>query len=412
MANSILTPSVIAAEMLMRFKNKLGFISGIDKQYSKQFAETGAKIGNTITVRKPPRFTIRTGAALQVQSVVEESQALVLSNQKGADFLFNTADLTLTIDDFMDRYVDGAIVALANQVDVDGLTMAAQNTANTVGTPGTTPGNQSSPTAQNTLAIYLAAQQKLNEMACPSDNNRSIFINPAAQAATVAQLSGLFQSSSEIAEQYEKGVMGMAVGATWYMAQNINSRTIGALGGTPVVSGAAQSGASLLTSGWSNSVAGLLNVGDVFTIAGVYSVNPITKQQTQSLQQFIATAVASSNGSGVSTVAIYPSIVTSGSTQTVSGSPANSASITVLGAAGTVTPQNILCHKNAFTLGCADMEMPEGVHFAARATDPESGLSIRIVRQYDINSDTIPCRLDILYGLAPMRPEWACRISG
>ena len=394
----------------MAFKNKLGFTKNVDKQYSEEFAIKGAKIGNTVTIRKPPRFTVTSGPALAVQNVVEESAALVLGSQKHVDFLFSSADLALTVDKFKERYLDNAVIALGNQVDSDGLVLAGQTTANYVGTPGTTPG--SSGTSQALIQLILQSQQKLNEMACPQDANRSFYINPAAQPTIVSQLAGLFQSSEKIKEQYEMGMMGEGLGGMWHMAQNIYSRTIGLLGGTPLVSGAGQTGASLNTQGWSNSITGLLNVGDSFTIAGVNSVNPITKQSTGSLQCFIVTAVANSGSSGLATLSIYPSITTSGPTQTVTASPAAGAAITVSGASAVVTPQNLLCHKNAFTLGTADLERPEGVDFAATASDPESGLSLRIVRNYDINSDTFPCRLDILYGWAALRPEWACRIQG
>ena len=403
MANSILTPSIIAKEALMAFKNKLGFTKKVDRQYSEEFAIKGAKIGNTVTIRKPPRFTVTNGPALSIQNVVEESAALVLNTQQHVDFLFSSMDLTLTIDRFKERYLDNAVIALANQVDLAGLQLAGQTIANFVSTPGTTP---------NTALLYMQAQQKLNEMACPNDDMRSFFISPAAQPVIVDALKGLFQSGERIAEQYEKGMMGQGLGGEWYLAQNIWSRTVGALGGTPVVYGASQSGSSLVTSGWSNSVSALLNIGDCFTITGVYSVNPITKQSTGSLQNFIVTAVAASNSSGQATLSIYPSIVTSGATQTVTASPANAAALTISGAAGVSSPQNILCHKNAFTLGTADLEMPGGVDFASVASDEESGLSIRIVRAYDINSDTFPCRLDILYGWAAMRPEWSCRLQG
>lgn len=403
MANQILTPSIIAKEALMAFKNKLGFTEKVDKQYSSEFAIKGAKIGNTVTIRKPPRFTVSSGPALSVQNVVEESAALVLGSQKHVDFLFSSQDLTLTIDRFKERYLDNAVIALANQVDLDGLTLAGQTTANFVSSPGTTPA---------TLLLFLQAQQKLNESACPSDDQRSFFIAPVTQPAIVNALSGLFQSATRVAEQYEKGMMGQGLGAEWYLAQNIWSRTVGALGGTPLVFGGSQFGSSLVTNGWSNSITGLLNVGDCFTIAGVNSVNPITKQSTGSLQCFLVTAAANSNSSGQATISIYPSIVTSGPTQTVSASPAAGAALTISGAGAAVSPQNILCHKNAFTLGTADLEMPGGVDFASVASDEESGLSIRIVRAYDINSDTFPCRLDILYGWAAMRPEWACRLQG
>ncbi len=391
------------------FENELGFTKKIDKQYSSEFAKSGAKIGNTVTVRKPWRPTVRTGPAISIQSVNEEMVPLVLSNQKGVDFTFTMQDLTLTIDKFAERYIKPAVVAVANQVDIDGLTMAYQNTFNAVGTSGSAPSGSG---ATGAILTYLQAQQKLNELSCPQDGERSIFLNPSASASAVAAFSGLFQSSEKIKEQYERGMMGEGLGAEWYMAQNIQSYTTGTGGSgspTTLTTGSPQTGASLSVVGWGSTSTAA--VGDVFTIANVFKVNPITKQSTGVLQQFVVTAAATASG-GAITLAISPSIITSGSTQTVSAAPATSAAITLVTTANTLTANNILCHKNAFTLGCADMELPEGVHFAARARDEESGLSIRIVRAYDINSDQIPCRLDILYGLAAFRPEWACRVLG
>lgn len=404
MSNSLLTPSVIAAEAMRMFENQLGFTRQIDKQYSKEFAKSGAKVGNTITVRKPWRPSVRTGTAIAIQNVTEESQALVLANQKGVDFTFSTQDLTLTIDKFAERYIKPAITALANQVDVDLLTMAAQNTFNTVGTSGTSPA---------TALLVLQAQQKLNELACPQDDKRSIHINPAASATIVNALTGLFQSADKIAEQYEKGMMGIALGAKWLMAQNIFAYTTGT-GGTAsptmLTTGSPQTGSTISVVSWGSTSTAV--VGDVFTIAGVFKVNPITHVSTGVLQQFVVTANATASGGAITNLAISPSIVTSGPTQTVNAAPATSAAITMVTTANTLTANNILCHEKAFTLGCADLEIPEGVHFAARATDEESGLSMRIVRAYDINSDQIPCRLDILYGSTAMRPEWSCRLLG
>lgn len=404
MANTLLSPSMIAKEALMAFKNKLGFTSHTDRQYSGEFAVSGAKIGSSITIRKPPRFTVSNGAVLVNQDVTEESASLTLSSQKHVAFNFNSKDLTLTVDKFRARYLDNAVVALANQVDMDGLLLAKNSVANFVGTPGTSPA---------TALVYLQGQQKLDEMACMRDNKRAAFITPGAQATTVDGLKGLFQSSDRISKQYENGLMGQGLGADFYMAQNIATHTVGAYGGTPLVNGASQTGASLVTDGWTNSITGVLKQGDVFTIAGVHAVNPITKQALASLQQFLVTADANSGATtGPATVSIYPSIVTSGALQTVDASPADNAAITVVsGTASTGYAQNILCHEKAFTLGTADLVKPNGVDFAAVASDEESGLSIRIVRAYDINNDAFPCRLDILYGWAALRPEWACRIS-
>jgi len=403
MANTILTPTVIAKETLMAFKNAMGFTKGVNRQYSEEFAIKGAKIGTSVTIRKPPRFTVSTGATLVNQDVTEESASLTLNNHKHVAFKFSSQELTLSIDRFRERYLDNAALALANQVDSDGLLMAYQNTANSVGTPGTTP---------SALLTYLQAQQKLNEMGCAVGSKRTVFLNPGASTSIVDSLKSLFQSGDKIAQQYEQGMMGEAAGAKWKMSQNIYTHTVGPLGGTPLVNGASQTGASLITDGWTAAAASRLKKGDVFTIAGVNAVNPITKQSTGALQQFVVTADVSSDGSGNLTAAIYPSIVTSGALQTVTASPADNAALTIVGAANTATPQNILCDENAFVLGCADLELPQGVHFAAIASDPESGLSVRIVRAYDISADSFPCRLDILYGWAAVRPEWSCRIQG
>lgn len=396
---------MIAKEALMAFKNKLGFAKGADRQYSDAFAVKGAKIGATVTIRKPPRFTVNSGPGINIENVVEESASLSLSSQKHVDFQFSSTDLTLSVDKFKERYLDNAVLALANQVDVDGLALAGQSVFNSVGTPGTT-------TA--TALLYLQAQQKLNELSCPSDNKRSMFINPAAQASIVDSLKGLFQSSEEIAQQYESGMMGRGLGADWYLAQNVSTGTIGVATGTPLVNGANQTGASLACDGWTNSTAGILNLGDVITLAGVFKVNPITKQSTGVLQQFVVTATAASGASTgpIAALGISPSIIVSGPTQNVSASPADNAVITVFGTGGTAYVNNILAHKNAFTLGTADLELPGGVDFAAIASDPDSGLSLRIVRAYDINNDMFPTRIDVLYGWAAVRPEWACRIMG
>lgn len=388
----------------MAFKNKLGFTKGIDRQYSDEFAIKGAKIGATVTIRKPPRFTVNSGPTINIENVVEESASLTLSNQKHVDFQFLSQDLTLSVDKFKERYLDQAVTALANQVDVDGLTLAAQSTYNAVGVSGTTPA---------TALLYLQAQQKLNELACPSDDKRSTYINPAAQSSIVDALKGLFQSSEKIAEQYESGMMGMGLGAKWYMAQNVFAYTTGTGGGsspTTLTTGSPQTGATLSVVAWGSTSTAV--IGDVFTIAGVYKVNPITKASTGVLQQFVVTANATASGGAITNLGISPSIIVSGPTQNVSAAPATSAAITLVTTANTLTANNILCHEKAFTLGTADLEMPHGVDFAAVASDPETGLSLRIVRAYDINNDMFPTRIDVLYGWAALRPEWSCRILG
>jgi hypothetical protein len=402
MANTILTIDMITREALRILENNLTFTKQCNREYDDQFGVTGAKIGDTLRIRKPARYTVRSGTTLSVQDQTETSTSLTLNSQKGVDISFTSKELTLNLDDFSQRVLAPAVAALANQIDRDGLSLYL-DVFNAVGTPGTTP---------STLLTYLQAGEKMDHEATPRDMNRAVCINPGAQVSIVDALKALFHSSTEIERQYEQGTMGLAAGFKWSMDQNIVTHTVGPLGGTPLVNGASQTGSSLVTDGWTAAAAARLNRGDVFTIASVNAVNPQHRQSTGQLRQFVVTANVSSDGSGNATIPIYPAITTSGAFQTVTASPADNAAITVLGAAATLSPQNLAFHKEAFVLGCADLVMPGGVDMASRVSSKTLGMSIRMVRAYDINTDAFPCRLDVLYGWKAVYPELACRIAG
>jgi hypothetical protein len=407
--NSLLTISMITKESTRILKNNLGFAKSISRQYDDSFAQSGAKIGSVINIRKPSRFTAVTGPALQIQDVQDQSVALTLTTQAHVDFQFSSKDLTLSVDEFSARYCKPAVNTLVNKVDYDGLTLVNNSVFNAVGTPGTTP---------NTALIWLQAGQKLDENACPRDGLRTICMNPAAQASTLDALKGLFQSGEKIKEQYESGKMGEGLGFDWKMDQNIQPHTVGALGTTPITTstGSPQTGASITMQGGSNTITGYFTAGDVITFAGVYAVNPVSFQTTGSLKQFLVTANVATNGSGVATIPISPAIVTSGPYQNVSNAPATSSAILTFGAVSTtggiVTPNNVCFHRDAFVLGMADLDVPRGVDMASRVSDPDSGISLRMVRAFDIVNDIFPTRMDILYGYQAIYPEWACRVQG
>jgi len=410
MANSILTPSMIAKEALMQFKNGMGFSANVDKSYSKDFAKKGAKIGTSEKIRKPNRFTVTSGATYSAQDVTEDSVTLSIDTQKHVGFDFLSSDLTLSIDEFSSRYLSPAALALVNQVDIDGLTLAAKQVYNAVGTAATTP---------SALLTYLQAKQKVMESAGPQDDKYSYLINPAASTSIVDALKGLFQDGDSIAKQYKRGVMGVAAGGEWMVAQNVYSNTSGQRGGTPLVNMAsvANGTTSLITDGWTAAAANRVKAGDIFSIAGVNKCNPITKQDTGQLQQFVVTADASSDGSGNCTIVISPAIYSSGSLQNVVAAPADNAALSfTLGGAsvGTsaVTAHNLLMHEQSFGLAFVPLELPQGVHFSAVETDPETGISLRVVRDFDFSNDKFRCRMDVMYGWAALRPEWACKILG
>jgi hypothetical protein len=393
---------MITKESLRVLENNLSFTKGVNRNYDDQFAQSGAKIGDTLNIRKPARYVGRTGAAISIEDQTETSVPLQLDTQFGVDVSFTTKDLTLSLDEFSDRVIKPAMATIANKIDLDGMAQY-KNIYNAIGTPGTTP---------STLRAFLDAGAKMDYEATPRDGLRSVVIDPVCQASMVDTLKGLFQSSTQISEQYEKGNMGLAAGFKWSMDQNVNSHTVGPLGGTPLVNGASQTGSTLVTDGWTASAASRLKKGDVFTIANVYAVNPQNRQSTGQLRQFVVTADVSSDGSGNASIPISPAITTSGQFQTVNAGPADNAALTVLGAAGVVSPAGLAFHRDAFVLGCADLILPQGVDMAARMSSKQTGVSVRAVRQYNISTDQIPCRFDVLYGWKTVYPELACRIQG
>lgn len=402
MANTILTPTMILREALRILTNELAFTRNVNREYDSNFAKKGAKIGNTANVRKPNRYVTSKGATLVNQDTTEESVSIVMDQQAHVGVNFTSVDLTLSLDDFSKRILKPAIATIANTVDFEGLSLY-KDIYNLVGTPGTTPA---------TAAALLGVGQRMDEEAVPRDGDRFAIVNPAANAALIDGLKTLFNPSGNLSTQFQKGMMGNNVlgFGTIGMDQNVNVHTVGPLGGTPLVNGANQTGSTLATKGWTAAAAARLKKGDVFTLAGVYAVNPQNRQSTGILRQFVVTENFSSAADGTGAVSIYPAIVTSGAKQTVTGSPADNAAITVVGTANANYPMNLGYHKDAFTLVTADLEMPSGVDFSAR--ESYEGISMRIIRQYDINNDKFPCRIDILYGWKTIYPELACRLIG
>jgi hypothetical protein len=312
---------------------------------------------------------------------------------------------------FSDRVLKPAIAAIANKIDRDGMQMATLQTANIVGTAGTPPTG---------LITYLTAGAYLDSEGAPRDGRRSCIVEPFTSATIVDSLKGLFVPNDRIGSQYEKGLMGRdSAGMNWKMDQNVVSQTFGSFAGTAVEN--TTTGTGFLTSGWASSstitltATGTvsLNAGDVFQIAGVFAVNPQNRQAygTNKLRNFVVKQAVSATD-GTMSVVVSPAVITAGQFQNVSiPTTSSTAAITFFNKTGTVSPQNIIMHRNAFTLAVADLELPEGVHFAGRASDKEIGLSMRVVRQYTINNDSIPTRLDVLYGWAPLYPELACRVA-
>lgn len=418
-ANNLLTIQMITREALRVLENSLTFTKQVARTYNNQFAISGAKIGDTVMVRKPPRYAGRLGQALQLEDSVEDRVPLVLTTQRGVDIVFTSAELTLKVDDFSRRFLKPAIASVANNIDYDGLGQVL-TVYNTLGTLGTIP---------NAPLLYLQAGQRLDEEACPRDD-RCIVMGPSFVPPIINALMGLFQSAERIAEQYEKGMMGIGLGFRWYMDQNVRTFASGTQAVTGLtVSGANQTGSILVTSASTGTIA----AGTVFTIANVNAVNPQNRQNTGAARQFVVLPPAGAapwpSGApyagvapylyptGTTSLTISPPIFTFGTAvpyeprATVTALPANAAAITLSQTPNGSSAQACAFHPEAFTCATADLLLPGGVDMAARVADDQLGMSIRAIRAYDINQDRFPTRLDILYGWATLYGEMACRIQ-
>ena len=403
MAQNLLTIDMITLKALEILENNLVLTRNVNRQYDSSFAVEGAKIGDTLRIRLPDRALVTDGAALGVQEVNEQYTTLTVASQKHIGVNFTSAEMALSLDDFADRILKPRVSQLAASIDAD-VANAFQNIYQSVGTPGTTPA---------TSLVLLQGNQKLNEAAAlPSP--RYVTVNPAANANLVEGMKGLFNPTSTIARQFKNGMMGE--GILGYdeinMSQSIKLHTTGSASrsDTPIVKTTLTNGATKLTLD-NVTDAKTLVPGDVFTIAGVFAVNPQTRESTGSLQQFVVQNTVTSASTEFVDVEFLPAVYApTQALATVSKLPTASDVVTFLGAASTGYPQNLIYHKDAITFATADLMLPQGVDMASRKV--HNGISMRIVRQYDINNDRMPCRIDVLYGYSVIRPQMAVRMWG
>jgi hypothetical protein len=409
MANTVLTPDIIAKEALMILDNNLVMAKQVHRGHEKEFTSVnGYQVGNTVSIRKPTDFTVRDGATASNQDVVEGSTSITVDKMKGVDFSFTSTELTLDIKDLSERVIKPAMIQLANQVDRDLMALYA-SVPNWVGTPGQT---------INSFADFAKGPERADEIALPQEG-RSAVLSPADHWGLLGSQTALYMS--DVAKgAYRKGSLGEIGGVDTFMSQNVPTHTVGAMGGSPLVNGASQNVAysaakdtgtqSLITDGWTAAAAARVKAGDVFTIANVYDVNPVTKATLPHLKQFRVVSDGSSDASGNLTMTIAPPIISSGAQQTVSAAPADNAALTFMGTASTGYRQNLLFHKNAFSLAMVPLVSPPGAVDVARQS--MNGTSVRLIPYYTGSSDTSAWRLDILYGVKAIDPRLAIRLSG
>lgn len=387
MANTILTPTAVTREALRVLHQKLNFVGSITRDYDDSFAKSGAKIGDSLKIRLPNQYTVRTGATLSAQDTTESSVTLQVATQKGVDLNFTSAELTLSLDDFSKRIIQPAMSVLAANIEYDAMAMY-KDIYQSVWNGG----------SALTLAKILAGRKILQDALAPLDN-RTANLNTQDNVDLVDSLKGLFNDTTNLSKQYREGYMGRTAGFDFMENTMWPAHTRGGSNTAYLTNGATQTGSTLVV----DTGATAPSAGDVITIAGVYKVHPETKVSTGILQQFVI-------GSGATTTSfpISPAIVASGATQNVSNAAADNSAITFLGTASTAVGTSMEYQSGAFAFATADLVMPDGVDWKAR--EVLDGISMRMVRQYDINNDKFPTRLDVLYGYKTIRPQLAVRL--
>lgn len=395
MANSLLTPTAVTRKAQQILHGKLFLAKRVNRQYDDSFANSGGKIGSDLKIRLPNKYTIRTGKTFVGQDTSEQSVTLSVATQAGVDMTFSTAELTLSIDDFAERILEPAMAIVATSIE-NAIAGRYIDVYNLVGTAGTTPA---------AMLTILQAGALLDDYLVPRDSGRSVALSPLAMATLVDGYKGLFQKDTSIGNQYETGLItDPASGFKWGMCPVINPQVNSSGTATGItLNGAPADGATAVTV---NTTTTAWSTGTVITIAGIYNVNDETKTALPTLKQFVV-----GSGTTATSVNVSPTIRTTGALQNCSALPTSSAAVTVVGSASGSYPQNLAFHKNWLALATADLE--DVSKFGAwGAREVYDGISMRLARQYDINSDNIPARIDVLYGVKTMRAEMACRITG
>lgn len=398
MSNTLLTPDMITREALRILHQKLSFIGNIHRGYDKDFAKEGAKIGNTIRIRRPIEYTTATGATIATGTgadSVEQKFTLTVNTQRHVPLRFTSNELTMKVDDFSSRHIEPAMAKLSAMMENDALGLVDE-VYNHV--------------AAGTVVAYaevLQGRKKMVDALAPMDN-RCCMLDTQANVDLVDELKGLFHDNAQIKKQYKDGAMGHTASLDFYENTLLNTHTSGAEGGGSAYlcnQVAAQTSTdadsmSLIVDTGTKTV----KKGDVFTIASVNRVHPESKVDTGVPQQFVAL----SNFTGAGTVTIAPGIVASGPRQNCSAGAVNNAKLTFVGAASTTYNQSLLFQKNAFAFGTADLVLPKGLDFASRQV--YDGISMRILRDYDIVKDRVYTRLDVLYGKRRLYNQHAVKI--
>ena len=403
--NTFATPTNVLRKVARRLTNNCVFTGTVMRDYDDEYRLKGVKQGDTITLRLPQRYEVTVGAVMNPTPLTDQTVTLSITDQTNIGFEYDSWAATLYVDDYMERYGNSAVDQLVNNIDFTGLTRMYRATAKVVGTPGTVP---------TTNDVYTLAKTKLVEVAVPRPYNAVLTADAHGQLANAN--TALFNPTAQISAFFRQGQFsGPSLGIErWFEDENVALHTVGALGGTLLVNGAGQTGASIICDGATASITNWVREGDVVQFASVEDANPLSRQSTGRDKDFVITANTNSTAGGAVTLPISPSVVVSGAFQNCDNGPGDNDAVTIFGSAAAsasvATRQGLIYHKEAYACVMADLVLPRGLWVAERISNAKLGISIRMLKDHDIVNDVSPARLDTAHGWGAIRQELASRI--
>lgn len=386
----------------MILKNKLALLGNVNRDNEYLFAKKGMKAGNGVNLRYPARFLGRSGETYNAEAYAETSFSLVIRPLQGVDIDIPATEWALSLDDVKKRVLAPAAAQLANNIERDCLQIAYQGTSNIVGTPGTPPTD---------IKVYNQARALLVNEGFPDSSENCLMITPDMQVNAASQLATVFNPQQTVDTAFHEGLIGQGYGFKWYESANLWTH----VAGTRVATGAGTLSAAPANGASTIAVTGFaagatINKGDTFTLAATNAVNPMTRASYGKLRTFVCTATVTLAG-GAGNVSISPAITFSGAFANVDAQPASNAALVFTAGAAAQSPQGLAWSPQAYTWACINQEQPGGVDTVYFATDPDTGIQLRFVRQYEGRTNNFINRFDVLYAFGVPYSMGAVRIA-
>ena len=383
MAHSFITLKMIARYALPRLIENLVMPNLCYRDLSSTFE---AKLGDTIQVRKPvvleaKDFDQSTGVTYQ--DINEDSVPVTLNKIATVDVDLTALQGALNINDWNRQFIEPATVALAEKINREGMELFPY-TASTVGIPGTTP---------NSLTDIAAARLALNKQKAPMTPRNAVWSPEAdAQFTTIPSIVNAEKSGS--VEALRNGSIGRIYGFDNYMSQAVaslsNAEGITAAEGVKVTTTSAANAVVGLTG---TTLTGSLKEGDIINIGGTnYYVLNVTN------------VTAASNA--MTGLKVAPFLPIDGSDTPVHPEFAANTPVTITSGE---YQANMAFHPQCFAFVTRPLVAPKGVESYVTSYN---GLSLRVVRGYDMKYKKETISMDILYNYAPLYPELGTTIIG